>query len=102
MTNRLQYLFIVMVADDGAIQIDRAIPDGVEASRVATLNDIVDASRKITADIDRDLVVQQVVEQVRAALTPEDPTTVADRVRAAVASRRAVETAPEAETDDPE
>lgn len=97
----LLYVYAVLVNTDGSINIDTNIPDTLDVVRGATLSDIADSVRKISADVERDLAVSSVVSRVTEALAPK-PQATAGLVSEALAKRKLVDSAPEAPADDPE
>jgi 6-pyruvoyl-tetrahydropterin synthase len=91
------FLFVVVQHDDGSISVDTSVPEGVQVARQASQLDILDATRKITADLDH----QRLVESLAQIVTAQAPTasvelTPAQRVQAQLAQRAAEKAAAEA------
>jgi hypothetical protein len=97
-TQHPKYLFIVLVDDDGKVTIDNTVPDGVEVSRQANSQDILDTSRRIVADLEHTRIVDAVASLFTAAQTAAVPPTAAQRVHEALRQRTA-EKAAEAVAD---
>jgi hypothetical protein len=87
--------FVVSVGADGGVSIDPAIPaelkDSVE--RQATIIDIIDASRKLLSDLERQIMLDSLnevylgLEQRLAMAFPAPEATVSDKVKEALNER---------------
>ena len=93
------FLYVVVQNDDGSINVDTNVPEGVTVARQATQLDVLDASRKITADLDRQVIVDDITRTIaqQQAVSTAEPTP-AQRVGQALAQRAAEAAAAEAAT----
>jgi hypothetical protein len=80
------YQYTIIVKEDGAIEIDTKVPEGVEVKKEAGVFDIIDSSRKCVSDLERSLIVEGVSQALRSLIPAEDPS-VADRVASALKDR---------------
>lgn len=101
------FLFIVIQNDDGSVTVDTSIPEGVQVARQASQLDVLDSARKIASDLDRQIIVDDIIRAISVQNAPEP--TPAQRVQAALAQRMVEEAAAQvdavtedAEKDDPE
>lgn len=92
------FVYVVIANDDGSINIDTNVPAGLEVGRQANHLDILDSSRKITADMTHSRLVDDVLNAVGQLLPAAPPSTpsAADLVRGALLERRAAEASQEA------
>jgi hypothetical protein len=90
------YAFTVTVRDNGGVSLTPLEVDenGEAFAQTATVYDILDASRKIVADLERQ-ILSDGFQQVVSALVPADEPTTADVVKEALAKRASETPAPE-------
>lgn len=93
------FLFVVVQNDDGSINVDTSVPEGMTVARPASQLDVLDATRKITADLDRQLIVSDVVQTLSSTQPTAEPSP-AQRVQAALAARAAEQAATEQQVAD--
>ena len=82
------YAFTVTVLDEGGISLN-PIEEGneeIDVTRTATAFDILDASRKIVADLERQIIFDG-VSQMLASLAPEPELTQQSIIAEALAKR---------------
>ena len=84
----IDYVYSILVDEDGSIKIDTKIPEGVETKKEAGIFDIIDSSRKCVADLERSLLMEGISQAVNA-LIPQPEPTVADKVASALKERTA-------------
>ena len=84
----IRFQFTVSMKVDGSASIDPSIPEGKEAEieREANIFDIIDASRKLVSDLERQLIFER-MEQMLLALAPKPAATPADMVKEALKER---------------
>jgi hypothetical protein len=80
--------FVVTVGTDGMVKVDPTIPEEMKDAieREANIIDIIDASRKLVSDLERQMVLDG-ISAVLTALTPEPMPTVTDTVKEALKER---------------
>jgi len=83
-----RFQFTVSMNVDGSASVDPNIPEGKESEieREANIFDIIDASRKLVSDLERQLIIER-VEQMLFALAPKPVATPADMVKDALNKR---------------
>lgn len=83
-----RFQFTVSMNIDGSATVNPAVPEGKEAEieREANIFDIIDASRKLVSDLERQLIIER-IEQMLAALAPKPVLTPADMVKDALKER---------------
>ena len=84
----IRFQFTVSMNVDGSASVDPKVPEGKEAEieREANIFDIIDASRKLVSDLERQLIVER-MEQMLLALAPKPAATPADMVKDALNKR---------------
>lgn len=83
-----RFQFTVTVLQDGGVSVDTKIPEGKETEvvREANIIDIVDTSRKLIADLERQLTMEM-LNQIIEALAPKETPTVSGAVKEALKER---------------
>jgi hypothetical protein len=89
---KTRFQYTVSVEETGAVSIDPKIPEDLKDSieREATVVDIIDASRKLIADLERQMIfdgMNSTVSTILGALLPEEPATVPETVKGALKER---------------
>lgn len=89
-TTRFQY--VVTVNMDGSVLIDPSIPEdkAEETLREATAIDIIDASRKLVSDLERQIMLDtsnEMLSRLISQITPAPQPTVSDKVKEALNER---------------
>lgn len=89
---KTRFQYTVSVEETGAVAIDPKIPEDLKENieREATVVDIIDSSRKLIADLERQMMfdgMNSTVNTILGVLIPEEPTTVADTVKDALKER---------------
>jgi hypothetical protein len=83
-----RFQFNVSVLTDGSVSVDPNIPEDKkeDVAREANIIDIIDASRKLIADLERQLTMEM-MNQVLEALSPKEAPTVSGAVKEALKER---------------
>ena len=87
-----RYAYTIYVKTDGTLLVDTSTSDASLVERTANLYDIADSARKLSADIERRVYIEEVAAILAPAASPEP----ADAVREALKERGIT---PEAPTD---
>lgn len=84
----IRFQFTVSMNTNGSASVDPNVPEGkeTEIEREANIFDIIDASRKLVSDLERQLIIER-IEQMLAALAPKPVVTPADMVKDALKER---------------
>jgi hypothetical protein len=85
-TSRFQYTVTVSV--DGSVLIDPKVPEDKteDVLREATIIDIMDTSRKLISDLERQILMDG-LNEVISSLSPQEPAKVSDTVKDALKER---------------
>lgn len=85
--------YIVVINRDGSLSTTVVQPSGIKpitVERVATVFDVLQASKEVVADIEGQLLADRVAKRVLAAITPADEDAEAKaRIAQALADRKA-------------
>jgi hypothetical protein len=83
-----RFQFNVSVLTDGSVSVDPNIPEDKkeDVAREANIIDIIDASRKLIADLERQLNMEM-MNQMLEALAPKEAPTVSGAVKEALKER---------------
>ena len=84
----IRFQFTISVSTSGAVTIDPKIPEGMSEAveREANIIDIIDTSRKLISDLERQMVIDG-LNNVISALSPEEPAKVSETVKDALKER---------------
>lgn len=84
----IRFQYTVSVNEDGSVLIDPTIPEDKKdvISREATAIDIIDASRKLVADLERQITLDTINSAI-SSLSPAPEPTVPETVKEALKER---------------